>query len=263
MNILGEIVKNKKNELITQKLNCTIEELEQSEYFKIKCKSLKNSIISSKSGIICEFKRRSPSKDIINNHSKLEDIVIGYEKAGASGISILTNDKYFDGSTNDIKKVSKIISTPILRKEFIVDEYQIIESKSIGADAILLIASVLSQKEIHDFSSVAKKIGLEVLLEVHSKEELETSINDNIDIIGVNNRDLNNFNVDIKNSLNIIDQIPSGFVKISESGINSPDSIVELKKAGFDGFLIGEYFMKSDSPTELANEFINLVENEV
>jgi len=263
MNILGEIVKNKKNELITQKLNCTIEELEQSEYFKIKCKSLKNSIISSKSGIICEFKRRSPSKDIINNHSKLEDIVIGYEKAGASGISILTNDKYFDGSTNDIKKVSKIISTPILRKEFIVDEYQIIESKSIGADAILLIASILSQKEIHDFSSVAKKIGLEVLLEVHSKEELETSINDNIDIIGVNNRDLNNFNVDIKNSLNIIDQIPSGFVKISESGINSPDSIVELKKAGFDGFLIGEYFMKSDSPTELANEFINLVENEV
>jgi indole-3-glycerol phosphate synthase len=263
MNILGEIVKNKKNELITQKLNCTIEELEQSEYFKIKCKSLKNSIISSKSGIICEFKRRSPSKDIINNHSKLEDIVIGYEKAGASGISILTNDKYFDGSTNDIKKASKIISAPILRKEFIVDEYQIIESKSIGADAILLIASVLSQKEIHDFSSVAKKIGLEVLLEVHSKEELETSINDNIDIIGVNNRDLNNFNVDIKNSLNIIDQIPSGFVKISESGINSPDSIVELKKAGFDGFLIGEYFMKSDSPTELANEFINLVENEV
>ena len=263
MNILGEIVKNKKNELITQKLNCTIEELEQSKYFKIKCESLKNSIISSKSGIICEFKRRSPSKDIINNHSKLEDIVIGYEKAGASGISILTNDKYFDGSTNDIKKASKIISTPILRKEFIVDKYQIIESKSIGADAILLIASVLSQKEIHDFSSVAKKIGLEVLLEVHSKEELETSINDNIDIIGVNNRDLNNFNVDIKNSLNIIDQIPSGFVKISESGINSPDSIVELKKAGFDGFLIGEYFMKSDSPTELANEFINLVENEV
>ena len=126
-----------------------------------------------------------------------------------------------------------------------------------------MIASILSQKEIHDFSSLAKNIGLEVLLEVHSKEELEISINDNIDIIGVNNRDLNNFNVDIKNSLNIIDQIPSNFVKISESGINNPDSIVELKKAGFDGFLIGEYFMKSDSPNDLANKFINLVENEI
>ncbi len=126
-----------------------------------------------------------------------------------------------------------------------------------------MIASILSQKEIHDFSSLAKNIGLEVLLEVHSKEELEISINDNIDIIGVNNRDLNNFNVDIKNSLNIIDQIPSSFVKISESGINSPASIVELKKAGFDGFLIGEYFMKSDSPNDLATEFINLVENEI
>ena len=263
MNILSEIVKHKKNELITQKLNYSIKELEQSEWFKIKCKSLKSSVLSSKSGIICEFKRRSPSKDVINNYSKLEDIITGYEKAGASGISILTNEKYFDGSTNDIKKASKVISTPILRKEFIVDEYQIIESKSIGADSILLIASILSQKEIHDFSSLAKNVGLEVLLEVHSKEELEISINDNIDIIGVNNRDLNNFNVDIKNSLNIIDQIPSSFVKISESGINSPASIVELKKAGFDGFLIGEYFMKSDSPNDLATEFINLVENEI
>jgi len=263
MNILGEIVKHKRNELISQKLNSTIKELEQSESFKIKCRSLKSSILTSKSGIICEFKRRSPSRDIINNHSKLTDVVAGYEQAGASGISILTNEKYFSGSTNDIKKTSKIISTPILRKEFIIDEYQIIESKSIGADSILLIASILSPKEIQEFSRLAKSVGLEVLLEVHTNEELDASITDNIDIIGVNNRDLNNFNVDIKNSLNIIDQIPSNFVKISESGINNPDSIVELKKAGFDGFLIGEYFMKSDSPNDLANKFINLVENEI
>jgi indole-3-glycerol phosphate synthase len=137
------------------------------------------------------------------------------------------------------------------------------ESKSIGADSILLIASILSPKKIQEFSSLAKSVGLEVLLEVHTKEELDASVTDNIDIIGVNNRDLNNFNVDIKNSLNIIDQIPSDFVKISESGINNPDSVVELKKAGFDGFLIGEYFMKSDSPNDLANKFINLVENEI
>ena len=263
MNILGEIVKHKRNELISQKLNPTIKELEQSESFKTKCRSLKSSILTSKSGIICEFKRRSPSKGIINNHSQLTEVVAGYEQAGASGISILTNEKYFSGSTNDIKKTLKIISTPILRKEFIIDEYQIIESKSIGADSILLIASILSPKEIQEFSSLAKSVGLEVLLEVHTKEELDTSVTDNIDIIGVNNRALNNFNVDIKNSLNIIDQIPSNFVKISESGINNPDSIVELKKAGFDGFLIGEYFMKSDSPNDLANKFINLVENEI
>ena len=199
----------------------------------------------------------------INNHCKLTDVVAGYQQAGASGISILTNEKYFSGSTNDIKKTLKIISTPILRKEFIIDEYQIIESKSIGADSILLIASILSPKKIQEFSSLAKSVGLEVLLEVHTKEELDASVTDNIDIIGVNNRDLNNFNVDIKNSLNIIDQIPSDFVKISESGINNPDSVVELKKAGFDGFLIGEYFMKSDSPNDLANKFINLVENEI
>ena len=122
MNILGEIVKHKRNELISQKVNSTIKELEQSESLKIKCRSLKSSILTSKSGIICEFKRRSPSRDIINNHSKLTDVVAGYEQAGASGISILTNEKYFSGSTNDIKKTSKIISTPILRKEFIIDE---------------------------------------------------------------------------------------------------------------------------------------------
>ena len=141
-----------------------------------RCRSLKSSILTSKSGIICEFKRRSPSKDIINNHSKLTDVVAGYEQAGASGISILTNEKYFSGSTNDIKKTSKIVSTPILRKEFIIDEYQIIESKSIGADSILLIASILSPKEIQEFSNLAKSVGLEVLLEVHTKADSYTHL---------------------------------------------------------------------------------------
>ena len=163
MNILSEIVKNKKNELIPQEINHTIKELEESEYFKIDCKSLKSSILSSKSGIICEFKRRSPSNENINYKSSISKVVSGYQKAGAAGLSILTNKGYFDGDIEDIVNIRNISNIPILRKEFIISEYQIIEAKSIGSDAILLIASILSNQEILTFSSLAKSLGLSLI----------------------------------------------------------------------------------------------------
>jgi len=263
MNILSEIVKNKKNELIPQEINHTIKELEESEHFKIDCKSLKSSILSSKSGIICEFKRRSPSNENINYKSSISKVVSGYQKAGAAGLSILTNKGYFDGDIEDIVNIRDISNIPILRKEFIISEYQIIEAKSIGSDAILLIASILSNQEILTFSSLAKSLGLEVLLEIHSADELNKISSNNIDVIGVNNRNLDTLEIDLNNSIELYDKIPNEFVKISESGISKVESILKLKEIGFDGFLIGEKFMKTTNPMESAYNFIKKVEDEI
>ena len=176
---------------------------------------------------------------------------------------LLTNKILFDGDINDITDIRNISNIPILRKEFIVSEYQVIESKSIGADAILLIASILSKEEILKYSSLAKSLGLEVLLEVHSADELNKISGNNIDVIGINNRNLDTLEIDIKNSIKLYDKIPNEFVKISESGISKVESILELKEIGFDGFLIGENFMKTNNPMESAYDFIKKVEDEI
>ena len=224
---------------------------------------MKESIKKSKSGIICEFKRKSPSNGNINYTSNISDVIKGYEKAGAVGVSILTNKKYFDGSISDINDVKTSIEIPILRKEFVISEYQIIEAKSIGSDSILLIASILSKEQIKNYSSLAKSLGLEVLLEIHSIDELNEVSKYDIDIIGVNNRNLDTLEIDIKNSIEIFKKIPGEFIKISESGISKVESIVKLNKVGYDGFLIGENFMKSSKPEESAYNFIKQVENEI
>ena len=224
---------------------------------------MKESIKKSKSGIICEFKRKSPSNEKINYKSNVSDVINGYEKAGAVGVSILTNKKYFDGSISDINEVKKSINIPILRKEFIISEYQIVESKSIGADAILLIASILNKEDIKNYSSLAKSLGLEVLLEIHSIDELNKISNTDVDIIGINNRNLDTLDIDIKNSIDMFEKIPSEFIKISESGISKVESIIRLIKVGYDGFLIGENFMKTSKPEESAYNFIKKVENEI
>jgi len=190
-------------------------------------------------------------------------VIKGYEKAGAVGVSILTNKKYFDGSISDINDVKTSIEIPILRKEFVISEYQIIEAKSIGSDSILLIASILSKEQIKNYSSLAKSLGLEVLLEIHSIDELNKVSKYDIDIIGVNNRNLDTLEIDIKNSIEIFKKIPGEFIKISESGISKVESIVKLNKVGYDGFLIGENFMKSSKPEESAYNFIKQVENEI
>ena len=263
MKILDNIISDKKIEIETLSKIVSISDLEKQKDFTKQSKSLKESIKKSKSGIICEFKRKSPSNEKINYKSNISEVINGYEKAGAVGVSILTNKKYFDGSIKDINEVKNNLDIPILRKEFIISEYQIIESKSIGADAILLIASILDKEEIKNYSSLAKDLGLEVLLEIHSINELNKISNTDVDIIGVNNRNLDTLDIDIENSVRIFEKIPSEFVKISESGISKVDSIIKLIKVGYDGFLIGENFMKTSKPEESAYNFIKKVENEI
>ena len=263
MKILDKIVRDKKLEVDKLSSNSSIKELESSSLFSRKCISLKDSILKSSGGIICEFKRRSPSNNNINYKSNISEVVKGYQKAGAAGLSILTNKQYFGGDIQDILEIRDIASIPILRKEFIISEYQIIEAKSIGSDAILLIASILSKEEIKNYSSLAKDIGLEVLFEIHNAEELEKMSGDNIDIIGVNNRNLDTLEIDLQNSVNLYSKIPNSFVKISESGISKVESILKLREVGYQGFLIGENFMKTDDPFESAYNFIKEVENEI
>ena len=263
MKILDKIVEDKKIEINKLLSNSSISKLENSHLFSRKCISLKESIKNNNSGIICEFKRRSPSNQNINYISSLSDVVSGYEEAGAAGLSILTNKKYFDGDTQDIIDIRDISNLPILRKEFIISEYQVIEAKSIGSDAILLIASILSEEEIIGYSSLAKSIGLEVLLEIHSEDELYKISGDDIDIVGVNNRNLDTLEIDLNNSIELYGKIPSKFVKISESGISEVESILKLKEVGYNGFLIGEKFMKTRNPMESAHDFIKKIENEI
>ena len=263
MKILDKIVEDKKIEINKLLSNSSISKLENSHLFSRKCISLKESIKNNNSGIICEFKRRSPSNQNINYISSLSDVVSGYEEAGAAGLSILTNKKYFDGDTQDIIDIRDISNLPILRKEFIISEYQVIEAKSIGSDAILLIASILSEEEIIGYSSLAKSIGLEVLLEIHSEDELYKISGDDIDIVGVNNRNLDTLEIDLNNSIELYGKIPSKFVKISESGISEIESILKLKEVGYNGFLIGEKFMKTNNPMESAYDFIKKIENEI
>ena len=263
MKILDKIVEDKKIEINKLLSNSPISKLENSHLFSRKCISLKESIKNNNSGIICEFKRRSPSNQNINYISSLSDVVSGYEEAGAAGLSILTNKEYFDGDTQDIIDIRDISNLPILRKEFIISEYQVIEAKSIGSDAILLIASILSEEEIIGYSSLAKSIGLEVLLEIHSEDELYKISGDDIDIVGVNNRNLDTLEIDLNNSIELYGKIPSKFVKISESGISEVESILKLKEVGYNGFLIGEKFMKTNNPMESAYDFIKKIENEI
>jgi indole-3-glycerol phosphate synthase len=257
MNILEKIIADKYREVAERKSLIPVKLLEKSIFFDGKVVSMKKYVTDpEKSGIIAEFKRKSPSKGLINGAASVEQVSIGYMQAGASALSILTDQEYFGGSSEDLKVARKFNFCPILRKDFVVDEYQIIEAKSIGADCILLIAAALEPEKLKSLAYFAKSLGLEILLEVHDGEELEKSLNDGVDLVGVNNRNLKTFDVSIDTSLELVSAIPSSFVKISESGISDPKTLIELKKAGFDGFLIGENFMKSSRPEQAAYNFI-------
>lgn len=257
MSILDQIIASKKKEVALKKSVVSIAQLENSDLFNKKTNSLSKSIINSPFGIIAEHKRRSPSKATINNSFSVEEVVKGYANAGASGISVLTDMQYFGGSLEDLLLARAIVQIPLLRKEFIVDEYQLLEAKAFGADAILLIAAVLSKPEIKKLSEFAQSLALEVLLEVHNYEELEKSIMSSIDLIGVNNRNLKTFEVSLQNSIDLVNHIPNDFVKISESGITTTNDINLLRSHGFKGFLIGENFMKTDNPGKSLEQFVN------
>jgi indole-3-glycerol phosphate synthase len=258
VNILDQIIEFKRKEVAERKALCPIKVLEQSPGFSLPVNSLKASLLRpDKTGIIAEIKRKSPSKGVINANVSIERTSVGYVEAGASALSILTDMKFFGGSNEDLLTARKLNSCPILRKEFVIDPYQIVEAKSIGADAILLIAAVLSTKEIVSFTELAHSLGLEVLLEVHDETELKNNAAAGVDVIGVNNRDLKTFRVGIETSKRLASLIPSDVIKISESGIASIEAIVELKTFGFKGFLMGQTFMQNSRPEHAAMEFMN------
>lgn len=256
MNILDKIVADKLKEVQLKKQLIPAARLEKYPLFERHSSSLASALKNSKSGIIAEHKRRSPSKDVINQGLNVQDVATGYESAGACGMSVLTDAKYFGGSLDDLLLARAATNIPLLRKEFIIDPYQILEAKAHGADVILLIAAILSQEELKEFANLAKSLNLDVLLEVHDLEELEKSLIPNVDMLGVNNRNLKTFEVSTTISKELSEKIPAEFVKVSESGINSVEVIKDLQDYGFRGFLIGENFMKTSDPGKNATEFI-------
>jgi len=258
MNILETIVSYKKKVVQDSKELIPIKLLEKSIFFNSQIVSLKAYLKrEDKVGIIAEIKRMSPSTGIINDKISIEQLSIAYMQSGASALSVLTDEKFFGGKNNDLEIARKFNYSPILRKDFIIDEYQIIEAKSIGADCILLIAACLNPTECKSLAAFAKKLELEVLLEVRTKEEIFNYINEYIDLIGVNNRNLNDFKTDILTSKILYEHLPKELIKISESGINNGSQIKELKEIGYDGFLIGGYFMQHDEPASVCKNLIN------
>lgn len=259
MNILNQIVTQKQKEVAERKSLYPVKLLEKSTFFGSPAVSFKKYLLrEDKEGIIAEFKRKSPSKGMINKYADVERTSIGYMQAGASALSVLTDHDFFGGKNEDLTTARKFNYCPILRKDFIIDEYQIVEAKSIGADVVLLLATVLNASQIKQFAQFARSIGLEVLLEIRDAEELR-SINEFVDAVGVNNRNLKNFTVNISQSFDLADLIPSEFVKISESGIGSAKTIHELKNVGYKGFLIGEKFMRNSRPEIACADFIKEV----
>ncbi len=254
MNILDKIIERKKQEIAEAKSRIHLEKLKDSAFFGRPTFSLKETI-KTKSGIIAEFKRQSPSKGIINDKVLPLEVVYQYEKFGASAVSILTDEDFFGGSFDDILSVRNHLHIPILRKDFMIDEYQFYEAKSIGADVILLIAACLSPIQVSEFTELAHYLNLEVLLEIHSEEELK-HINNNVDFVGINNRNLKDFKVNLQHSVDLKNQIPKDIISIAESGIYNEEDFRFLKERGFDGFLMGEYFMKNENPGEKFETFI-------
>tara|TARA_E500000318_G_scaffold108873_1_gene120636 strand:+ start:138 stop:935 length:798 start_codon:yes stop_codon:yes gene_type:complete len=259
MNILDKIVADKRKEVDLKKSLITLPQLEASVMMERTSVSLAEVLRNSNSGIIAEHKRRSPSKSVINQSLNVQDVAKGYADAGVCGMSVLTDGKYFGGSLDDLVLARASTNIPILRKEFIIDEYQIVEAKAYGADVILLIAAILTREEIKTLSELAKDLGLDVLLEVHNEEELKKSLMPSLDMLGVNNRNLKSFEVDLEISKSLSKKIPDDFVKVSESGISSVEAIRDLKEFDYQGFLIGENFMKTDEPGKSAKKFIDKI----
>ena len=255
MNILDKIIAHKRDEVKVNKLNVPVKELEKKQFFTRPVLSLTESLLKPGStGIIAEFKRQSPSRGIINANADVLKVTSAYTSNGAAALSVLTDNNFFGGSNADLEG-ARVNNVPILRKDFIIDEYQIVEARAIGADVILLIAANLTHGDVKRLASFARSLQLEVLLEIHNEDELG-HICDECDVVGVNNRDLKYFTVDINRSLELSEMIPAGKVKISESGITDTDTIYKLRSAGFSGFLIGENFMREQDPSVAFASFV-------
>lgn len=256
INILDKIIANKRLEVERHKKETSINELEKRLSTITTPASFKEAIKNSRTGIIAEFKRRSPSRDWIFKDAKIEDVIPLYSQNGASAISVLTDMDFFGGELADLELAGSLTKTPLLRKDFVVDEYQLYQAKISGASAILLIASALTIDETKQLAKKAKELNLDVLLEIHNEQELH-HINDKVDVVGVNNRNLGTFVTDIQISFDLADKIPNDFIKISESGISQPQTVIDLQQAGYKGFLMGENFMKTNNPGKALEDFIN------
>lgn len=256
MTILDLIIEHKRKEVALLREWFTVKDFESKKSFPKKTLSLSQFISdTARKGIIAEFKRMSPSKGVINSHADIGKVTTGFSEAGASGLSVLTDKMFFGGECDDLTLVSEISTVPVLRKDFIIDEFQILEAKASGSDAILLIAAALEKHQIMTLAKLSKSLNMEVLFEVHSKIDLD-KVNKYIDIIGVNNRDLKSFYVNINVSIEMAEKIPSEFLKISESGLSSTDIVKDLMETGYNGFLIGELFMSAKDPVLAFTDFV-------
>jgi len=255
MNILDKIIEHKKEEVARNKQLFSAGQLRRAPNFNRPVFSLKQFLLDeTKTGIIAEFKRRSPSKGIINNSADVIEVTKAYTANGASCLSVLTDRDFFGGSADDLQK-ARVNNIPILRKDFIIDEYQLLEARAMGADVILLIAACLTPDRVQELAFFARSLNLEVLLEIHTEDELQHICRE-IDIVGVNNRDLKTFTVDINRSIELSKRIPTDNIKIAESGIDNIETINIFKQAGFKGFLIGEKFMKEPDPGIAFEQFV-------
>ena len=256
MTILDKIIESKRSEIASRKISAPLSALVNAPLYGRKCLSLKESLLNSESGIIAEFKRKSPSLGWINEDADVIDVTAGYSAAGAAGISILTDSEFFGGSPLDIMAARPFIACPVLRKDFVIDEYQLYEAKAMGADVVLLIAAALTVKQTLELASKAHELGLEVLLELHNEQELGHA-NDFVDLLGVNNRNLKTFEQNIQTSFDLAALIPEKYVKVSESGISKIETVKQLSAVGYKGFLMGENFMKEENPAATLVRFIS------
>lgn len=259
MNILEKITSHKKKEVALAKSRVSLKQLEYYRHYNEKVPSFCQSILKEQStGIIAEFKRKSPSKGDIKANAKIVDIIPGYEKAGVAGISILTDQTFFGGCNDDLTIGCDLVKLPVIRKEFIIDPYQVYEAKAIGASAILLIGAILDKSTALELAALANSLGMEVLFEIHHEDELKL-LNSYVQMVGINNRNLKTFQVDLDQSIRLATALPKSMIPIAESGISSPDEYFKLKNAGFKGFLMGEYFMKQQDPAAACQEFCRTV----
>lgn len=259
MTILDKIIESKRTEVASRKISAPLSALVNAPLYGRKCLSLKESLLNSESGIIAEFKRKSPSLGWINEDADVIEVTSGYSAAGAAGISILTDSEFFGGSPLDIMAARPFIACPVLRKDFVIDEYQLYEAKAMGADVVLLIAAALTVKQTLELASKAHELGLEVLLEVHNEQELGHA-NDFVDMLGVNNRNLKTFEQNIQTSFDLAALIPEKYVKVSESGISKIETVKQLRAVGYKGFLMGENFMKEENPAATLVKFISCLQ---
>jgi indole-3-glycerol phosphate synthase len=261
-NILENIVSYKMQEIEKKKRDLPVGQLEKMPGFVRNVFSMKKFLRDTdRNGIIAEFKRKSPSKGVINDRVAIEEVTAAYTRYGASMISVLTDGPSFGGSSDDLDR-ARFNPIPILRKDFIVDAYQVVETRAMGADVILLIASCLFPAQTRILAGFARQLGLEVLLEIHDEKELE-HLCDEVDVVGINNRDLKTFTVDINRSIRLAEHLPLNILRIAESGIKDPDTLLNLRTAGFDGFLIGEQFMKAPDPAIAFASFADQLKKKV